>query len=701
MSRFILVAALLLLSEQQLPPPSPQPFRSGAQVVEVDVRVFRDGRFVADLNADDFLISEDGVPQQIQSVILISASQPLAAAPAQAPAPAPSTQHSAPSTQHPAVWLFVFDTTHLTPGPFQRAREAAAKFVTDKWRDGDVGGVVINGAMANNRLTTDRKELKAAIDAAKMPGDLRSRQLELREWPRFQDEFEVFRIVENDQEAIRNATARACTDDPDACRRAQPDVEVREKARRMSAEYLRATRETLTMVNALCNGLARVPGAKTVVFFSEGFVIQQMESTLRQVTGQAARAGAHFYTIDARGLNKGPGSQIIDQARAGTAAGSLGGFDAQADGTNSLAVDTGGIAIRNENNFGRALDEIQQDASTYYVIAYTPSNTTFDGKYRAIDVKVSRPGVKVRSRRGYLATSPAALTNGSASGPATPRSEITAAEPVPPKRGSEAMGAEADHPLSTNPVAGIPVTAPLPSAEVLRSLGRDEPPAAADAPGVARMRPDVRFGETAAATGSAAERGWTAYQNGDVDTAARELGTAASAPGARPWVVYTLGMSQFALRQYREAAQSWERVRRAVPEFEPLYFNLADAYGVQREDGLALGVLRDAEARWPQDPEVANAIGVIHVRRGALDAAIESFTRATSVAPADALGYFNLARAHQMRLLKSQRYDPLMQKWIGGDEDRRRAIANFEKYLQLGGPYERQAREALASLSWK
>ena len=113
--------------------------------------------------------------------------------------------------------------------------------------------------------------------------------------------------------------------------------------------------------------------------------------------------------------------------------------------------------------------------------------------------------------------------------------------------------------------------------------------------------------------------------------------------------------------------------------------------------GAALKVLREAERRWPADAEVANAIGVIQIRRGALDAAIESFERATTVAPGEALGYFNLARAHQMRLLKSQRYDPQMQKWIGGDEDRRRAIAMFQKYLELGGPYERQAREALSA----
>ena len=112
-------------------------------------------------------------------------------------------------------------------------------------------------------------------------------------------------------------------------------------------------------------------------------------------------------------------------------------------------------------------------------------------------------------------------------------------------------------------------------------------------------------------------------------------------------------------------------------------------------------VLREAERRWPADAEIANAVGVIQIRRGALDAAVESFQRATTTAPNDALGYFNLARTHQMRLLKSQRYDAQMQKWIGGDEERRRAIANFEKYLRLGGPYDAQAREALASLAWK
>jgi tetratricopeptide (TPR) repeat protein len=132
-----------------------------------------------------------------------------------------------------------------------------------------------------------------------------------------------------------------------------------------------------------------------------------------------------------------------------------------------------------------------------------------------------------------------------------------------------------------------------------------------------------------------------------------------------------------------------------------VYFNLADAYLLQHNEVAALKVLRDAQGRFPKDDEVWNATGVIHVRRGALDAAIEAFERATAAAPAEGLGYFNLARAYQMRYAKSQRFDRNTGQWFGAEGDRRRAQQNYEKYLGIGGPFASQAREALAALSWR
>ena len=702
--RVALLVTLVALAGSQQPAPAPQTFRSGTQIVEVDVRVVgKDGRFVTDLGPADFEIAEDGAAQKIQSVTLISAVPFAPQAPVAPQAPQAPLAPLAPPAPHapPQTWLFVFDTGHLSPGGLTRTRDAVVKFITERFRQGDLGGVVADGKMINNRLTSDRDELRAASASVRLPGELRSRQLELREWPRLQDELEAFRIARNERDAIQAAVNRACADDPDACRRVPPDLQVRTKATQLVAAYRTATLQTLAVVDVLSKGLARMAGPKTVVFLSEGFVLEEQEAQLRQAVGQAARAGAHFYTIDARGLNKGTNAQLIDQALADNAAGAPGRFDMQADGTNSLAVDTGGFAIRNENNFGRALDEIQRDAGTYYVISYAAANEVFDGKYRTISVKVARPGVKVRARRGYLAIEPAKMLTPVRALSPTGKEPAPPVEPpaVPVSPGMialpETIGAPLPGEVAVTRVADAPhpdtaMRARIDAGQMVLALGK--PAADASPPGSVASGSAVK---------TAAELGWAAYEKGDVESAARDLGEAALAPDARPWVLYALGLSHFALRRHHDAASAWERVRRDVPEFEPIYFSLADAYGLQHDEGSALKVLREAERRWPADAEVANAIGVIQIRRGALDAAIESFERATRIDPADALGYFNLARTHQMRLLKSQRYDRQMQKWIGGDEDRRRAVSNFEKYVQLGGPYQRQAQDALASLAWK
>ena len=669
----------------------------------MDVRVIgKDGQFVTDLGLADFEITEDGVPQKLQSLVLIGAAPSAPPAPL-APAPlAPSAPLAPVAPRPPQIWVFVFDTPHLSPGGLTRTRDAVVKFIGERFHQGDIGGIVADGQMANNRLTSDHEELKKAAAALKMTGEARSRRLEQQEWPRLRDELEAFNIANGDRDVLRVAVARACDEDPSSCRMAPPDVQVMEKARRLVAAYKAAARVSLSVVDTLSKGLARLEGPKTIVFLSEGFVIQEQEAELRQAVGQAARAGAHFYTVDARGLNTGTAANIIDQAQPESAIGGAPRFDMQADGTNSLAVDTGGFAIRNENNFGRALDDIQRDAGTYYVVGYVPAKDTFDGKYRAISVKVNRPGIKVRARRGYLAVAPAALTSPAAVPPAAPIPPAA----VPPKSASAGGastagfgGTKADElplaPISPGVTGSPETTIPDKSTSTTASVRTR-----IDAGQMTLALGRSASGGTSSAPNSPAELGWAAYEKGDVETAARELGKAAKAPDARPWVVYALGLSHFALRHYPDAAQAWERVRHDVPEFEPIYFSLADAYGLQHEEGTALKVLREAERRWPADAEVANATGVIQIRRGALDAAIESFDRATTTAPDEALGYFNLARAHQMRLLKSQRYDPQMQKWIGGDEDRRRAIAGFQKYLQLGGPYERQAREALTALGW-
>lgn len=684
-------------AEQQPPQTEPPVFRSGVQVIEVDVRVFdRDGRFITDLSREDFEVRENDVAQQLQTLYLVgepSGAAALIPAPGAAAA-AEAQDRGAPSPASTRqTWIFVFDLNHLAPGSgFDRARAAVTEFIRERFKDGDLAGVVAGSRMVNNRLTSVREELVGAAQSVKPLADSRNRQIELtRGWPRLRDEEEALRIAREDREALGRAVTRACTDDPDACVRVPPDLQIREKARRFQRDMQRAARETLAAINGLASGLARVPGPKTVVFLSEGFVTEEMETTLRTVVGQAARAGARIYAVDVRGLNRGRGAGIIDQEQADDPVGGPAQFDLGEDGPNSLAIDTGGLLIRNENNIGRALDRIARDSGQYYVLGYQPTDANFDGKFRPIDVRVKRAGVRVRARRGYLALEPSKLLVPQlikapmvgSQAPAGPGLDFPSAEPTP--------GAGTDATEPHVPTAAIDAGVPAPA------------PAVA---GTIRLRPDagrriaaLSEGETIPAAELATE-GWEAYQRGDIETAFAAFTRAATDPGVRPWVLYALGLSQAGLGRPLDAVASWERVRQAAPEFEPVYIDLADTYLQLSELTRALGVLRDAEQRWPSDPGIHNGIGVIHVRRGALDEAIAAFSAAAESAPPEPLAYLNLARAYELRYMRGRRYVSSQRRWIAPEDDRRKAMESYRRCVQLGGPYAQPAAEAIARLEW-
>ncbi len=139
---------------------------------------------------------------------------------------------------------------------------------------------------------------------------------------------------------------------------------------------------------------------------------------------------------------------------------------------------------------------------------------------------------------------------------------------------------------------------------------------------------------------------------------------------------YTLGISSYAIGRYKEAADAWERVRAAAPEFEPAYFDLIDACLQQRDFDHATRVARSAIERWPKDPEIYQALGVVQTVRGSLDDAVKSFREALTLAPGDANTYFNLGKAMELRYFKSRRYVDQLRRWVWNEADRNDAIDN-------------------------
>jgi len=674
----ILAASLSLPLAASQPPTQPPTFRSTTDIVEVDVVVQdKTGQFVGDLGPEDFEVREEGDSQKIDLFYLVRDNS-IATAREAATARTESASLRPPS-RAPRVFIVFFDHEHLTPGGFKRVQAAALTLFARHFKEGDIGGVVHNGQMAGNRLTTVREELLAAVREAKPNSKVSSRRFDEQVWPRL-TELEAIRIVvNNDRALLSQAIERACADDPTLCNNAE--LAIRGKAAQLTDAVRVTTTQTLQRLLALLNGTARLDGRKIVLLLSEGFVADESWPLVRDAVGMAARANARVYTLDARGLDRsGMGDRLrgADPGASDSLSRLLQQFDPAADSVNSLAIDTGGFVVRNQNIFDTAVAQIAADVGTYYVLGYHPQKPP-DGKFRRLTVKVNRPGLVSRARRGYVATPKPA--------PA-PRAPVRT-EPLPGV-------------TSTEPVQSAPVAAPRPE-PVEERVGE----AAASAPAVVpRLRPDAtRHIETLAPTrkdeaDADAAAGWAAYQRGDLESASASLGRAAGRSAAHPWVFYALGQSQYALRQYSEAASAWERVRSTTPEFKPVYFDLVDAYLQLKDYDKATRVLRDGEKRFRRDSELFNALGVVQVARGALDDAVHSFEEAVASAPDDAVAYFNLAKACELRYWKYRRFVSQTRQWIANGNDRNKAIDNYNRYLAIGGPLENAAREGLTRLNW-
>jgi VWFA-related protein len=709
---------------QQQPPPTPQ-FSASVDVVEVDVRVTdKTGAPVTNLTAADFHLLENGAPQKIQAIYLATLDpNVLASAPAAAPAPASGTGAPAAAEATPRrqlkqrIFVFLLDMSHLSAAGFERSRGALESFLKDGLTPADVVGVVANGTMLGNKLETDKAHLLEELSQVKKPN--LSRYNEMRTFPTILDEAEAAAIARNDQRTLDGATARNCQQRQGDCSGPGGDEIVRQqleaKARQIATEAAHDAEATLNSLQTLAAGLGRLPGPKEVVVFSEGFYTGDIREWQQHAASEAARSGVHFSTLDARGLNGDLGMQNLVSGAAPLTASSTGDFaplslDENADVLTTLAIDTGGDLVRNRNNLLPALDQLARETGTYYVIGYTPEKP-FDESYRKIEVKVDRPDLVVRARRGYVATRSAG----------TLPAPVVEPEPPAPAAGAELAGAVsgASAGAATNPAAaagapsGVAPVKPAAPAEIVVAAGRSgielAPPPASGEPAL-RLRPDSVgvVGGLASKEASAGEAdqlahdGWDLYAKGRVEEARDKLAASVATGKASPWVSYALGQAEFALGHYPAAVAAWESVRKDVADYEPLYFDLADGYLQAGRPADAVSLLRDAERRWPNDTEPHNAVGVVLVSRGALDDAIDAFKRAIAVAPKDGLAYFNLGRAYHLlyvRILRST--GTSMAARALGDHDRQQAIDAYRKYIELGGQYVQQAKDALTALNWK
>ena len=403
MRRIILVSTLGLLLGSltlpaQQPPPSPPPrsaeqppitFRVEINYVEIDAIVTdAQGNPVRNLTKDDFQVFEEGTAQTIDNFSMVDIPLERPDAPLFAPSPIEPDVRSNRREFDGRLYVLVLDdlNTHFTRSPLVRA--AARQFIERYFGANDIAAIVQTGGMSRSgvqEFTNSRLRLLRALDAF-MGQKTRSATLEkLDDYNRMRGTpgFEAPRDMSESERAF--------------------------KARR-----------TLSSLKSVADYLAGIRGRrKAVIFFSEGVdydvsntVQNRYASDILQQTqdaiAAATRGNVSFYAVDPRGLG-GLGSESMEMTSLPDDPSIISPTALHQELLNSqdslrtIASETGGFAAVNRNDFSTTFARIVEENSSYYVLGYYSTDTRRDGRFRRVDVKVTRPGLQVRSRKGYTA----------------------------------------------------------------------------------------------------------------------------------------------------------------------------------------------------------------------------------------------------------------------------------------------------------
>ena len=396
--------------QAQTPPPS---FPAGIEQVVVDV-VVTDGKGqpVRGLTRDDLIVSEDGVRQRVDSFEAVELPEE---APPTGPAPSRVSVNFGPEGQPGRTFLIVFDDAGLSPFRARDAKAAVASFLEKGVREGDSVTLISTSGETwwTSRMVSGREKLLELV-----------RRLEGRNIPDLSPErmsdYEAMRIhVYSDPLVNQRVYERFSTygvmvhrEDPGNTTLLYGSVDpfVNSRAASVYARARTRNRHTLTTIERALKGLVGARGRKSLVLVSEGFIDDPSLAELRQVLEASRRANTAVYFLNARGLEGMPDyytAQFGPALPAGDMSSMFYEMRESAAGSDRVASESGGFVVRNTNDLEAGIQRIADETRVYYLLGYTPSNTTVDGTYRKIEVDLrDGKGLKVRARKGYYAPSP-------------------------------------------------------------------------------------------------------------------------------------------------------------------------------------------------------------------------------------------------------------------------------------------------------
>jgi VWFA-related protein len=393
--RFLVALALVVpLTAQQPQPQAPPVFRSGAQLTVETVTVKdKAGRPIEGLTAKDFSITEDGVPQTIsfvefqrvpnpsdplQTVDAVPDVPPAVAAPQRQPEEQHQISPSAPGDiryRDRRLLVLYFDLSAMPPNDLMRAYGAGQKFIATQMKAQDLVAIMTfqGGAVkVKHDFTGDRAQLQEVFDTL-IYGD------------------------DKDGDGISDAT-----DTGTAFGQDDAEFNILNTDRQLSALQTAATM------------LRSLPEQKSLVYFASGLRLNGVDNQaqLRATTNAAIRANVAIFPVDARGLvaeaplgdatRASPGGVGMFSGQLANAG--MTNFQRSQDTLYSLAKDTGGKALFDNNDLSVGIVQAAEAVSSYYIIGFYTTHPERDGRFHRVRISLTGSlSADLTYRQGYFA----------------------------------------------------------------------------------------------------------------------------------------------------------------------------------------------------------------------------------------------------------------------------------------------------------
>ncbi len=386
-------------------------FKVKVNLVEVRV-VVRDstGKPVGNLTQDDFTLLDNGKPQVISKFVMekagVAASAPTKSATGAAENPSQPAAAAAPVIPQRYV-AYLFDDVHMKQGDLAQAKDTA-KIQLKSMAPTDRAAIFTTSGQTRLDFTDDIEQLVATVFRISLHPLGKGA---LTPCPNIS--YYMADLITNKRDlratitAAQDALHCAYMDDPAMVNKAQALAETTalEELTRNDDE----TRLAFSVMNDVIRRTAAMPGERTIVLVSPGFLNPDEVRHQSDVTERALKANVIINTMDVRGLYTELPDVSDDRPPAATIAGYVQQYTSQEmaadqDILSTLAYETGGTFFRNNNDLGEGFHRLASPPEYSYILGFSPQGLKLDGRYHKLNVMLRHIAHDtVQSRKGYYA----------------------------------------------------------------------------------------------------------------------------------------------------------------------------------------------------------------------------------------------------------------------------------------------------------